>query len=370
MTETLKTLLHEQAGTVRFDLPDLDAITTAGDRQVRRRRGAGVVAGLAALAVVGGAVAVSLGGGGDDGDVQPVGRAAVTPRVTWATGTVLHTPVGDSDLGVAIRAYVRTAAGYVLTDGRGGVHSYVDGTVARVGTISEELPHLEADTDGSLVGWVDPTGAPTVVVLDLATGETRRFEGHEPALLPDGARGLDALDGRTAYWRDERGSVAVDVDSGAVRLLDEDGSGLGEVLAAEDGVLARSAPEGPGGSYDAATSGPVLQSEAGEIRLQGAFGSSVVFSPGARYVSVDADSPAVFDARTGDPVRLAVADRWFATGLEWLDDETLVTNSSQGRRAPYVLSTCTVPSGTCEDVADLGTERDWAETGLTVALGR
>uniref|UniRef100_UPI001C81F175 hypothetical protein n=1 Tax=Nocardioides stalactiti TaxID=2755356 RepID=UPI001C81F175 len=66
MTEKLKTLMDEVTGMVDHDfaLPDLDAITAAGDRTVRRRR---VTAGASALLL--GAVvatgAVLLGGRGD-----------------------------------------------------------------------------------------------------------------------------------------------------------------------------------------------------------------------------------------------------------------------------------------------------------------
>ena len=47
MTEKLQTLMREQADTVDFAAPDLDAMIAAGDRRTRHRR-LGAVAGVAA----------------------------------------------------------------------------------------------------------------------------------------------------------------------------------------------------------------------------------------------------------------------------------------------------------------------------------
>ncbi|MCW2797804.1 hypothetical protein [Nocardioides sp.] len=354
MTEKLKTLLHERAETVNFAVPDVDALTSSGDRRVRRRRGFSVLGGVAALALVGSLASTQLGGSGG-GDDDLVADDPVTARVlTWAQGSVLHTPTTSTDLGHRIRAYVSTSEGYVFTDGTGHVYSAVDGEVTEVGSITSKGPRLVADGDGTLAAWVDPSGGrPAFVVVDQSTGETQRFE--EP-----GATEVYAVDGATAYWRDDRGAVAVDLHSGATRVVNATpGTGAG-VLAAEDGALAVER----GNAGDAANDGTVISRPDGdEVILSDAYGSTAVFSTDARWVSVDADEPQVFDTRSGEPVSFDLQGRVFATGFEWLDATTLVMIASKNEAGPVELLSCTVPAGTCEStVSDLGTFDDFATT--------
>jgi len=353
MTEKLKTLLHEQAETVDFALPDLESLTRTGDRRIRRRRATGLVGGVAALAVVGGLAVTQLGGSDDvRRDATPAGDPASTARVTWAEGSVLHWPGGSTDLGHPVRAYLPTEVGYVFTDGDGAVWSAVDGVVDRVGGIESRSPRLVADHDGSLAAWVDPLGPrPRVVVLDQATGETRFFDATELETLA-------AIDGDTLYGQAGRRATSLDLASGETRPVDVPRGA--EIRAVEDGVIVSDGGYDDGGL--AANDGDLVTRPDGEVvTLHQAYGDTATFSPDARWVSIDADEPKVFDTTTGQQVDIDVAGRVFATGFEWLAPDTLVMIASKNETGPVELLTCTVPAGTCAStVPDLGSFADLA----------
>lgn len=353
MTEKLKTLLHERAETVDFAVPDVDALTRNGDRRIRRRRGAGLLGGVATLAVVGGLVMTQLGAGGGDSDHHVADDPVPARVLTWAQGSVLHTPTTSTDLGHPIRAYLPTADGYVFTDGAGAVYSAVDGAVTRVGTIATEQPRLVADHDGSLAAWVDPLGPrPRVTVLDQATDETRFYDATE-------LDSLAAIDGDTVYGTAARGALSLDLASGETHSVAVPPGA--EILAVQDGVIASDAGDDEG---DAADDGTLIRRPDGSVlTLPAAYGSSAAFSPDARWVSVDADEPMVFDTRSGKQVRMDIDGRVFATGVEWLDATTLVMIASMTETGPVELLTCTVPAGTCEQtVPDLGSFADLTPT--------
>jgi hypothetical protein len=348
MTEKLKTLLHEQAESMDFAVPDLDSLTRTGDRRIRRRRATGLVGGVAALAVVGGLAVTQLGGSDDvRRDPAPAGDPASTARVTWAEGSVLHWPGGSADLGHPIRAYLPTEVGYVFTDGAGAVFSAVEGDVSPVGTIATKQPRIVADHDGPHAAWVDPSGPlPRVAVLDQTTGETRFYDTA-------GLDSVTAIDGDTVYGQAHGTALALDLASGTTSPVDAP-SGA-EVMAAEDGVIISDTGDGDGG----ADGDLVRRPDGTVVTLHQAYTSSATFSPDARWVSIDADEPKVFDTTTGQQVDIDVAGRVFATGFEWLAPDTLVMIASRNESGPVELLTCTVPAGTCAStVPDLGSFAD------------
>lgn len=384
MTDKLRNVLHEQAETVDFAAPDLEAIARTGGRRVRRRRGAALAGGVAAVAVVAGLVIARPGGAGDADD-RVAGDPTFSAQVTWAFGSVLHTPDRARDLGHPIRAYVRTRDGIVFTDGQGAVWSYVGGEVTRVGSITANDPRplstpdgiltrsitangprLVSDPEGSLAGWVDPTGArPTFVVLDQVTGETWRNNSHTSGSMFTRANSartdvtLYALDGRTAYWHDSRGTVAVDILTGASR-----GANLGiDILAVQNGLIA--AAEG-----SVTFLGP---NESDRFPLP-VYANRGVLSPDAAYYSSDAksgdtDHPEVYDTRIHKRVPIA-DDYYFASGYEWLDNRTLVLIAQRDKTSPVQLLSCAVPEATCKvDVPDLGSYDDLGARGFTLPVG-
>ncbi len=372
MTEKLKTLMDKTADR-EFAAPDLDAITAAGDRTVRRRRAAALVGGLAALALVGTGVAAVVGDGGPEDRrdrVAVAGGEAPVGVVTWTLDRTLHTPDAAYDLGHPVKAYVRTTAGYAFADDKGHVYSFVDGYVEQIGTISAKKPRLVSDTEDSLVGWVDPSGdRPAFVVKDLAgdfettLGETSGGMG-ELADEEDPAY-LYALDARTAYLRDDRGAVAIDVDSGEAEVIDADATNGFDINGVENGLIAFT------GEEDDASAGELMigATRTDAIAMQGSWSNEAVFSPDARWVSIDADEPMVYAVSTGERVAIDIDGRAFAAGFEWLDDDTLVMAASRRLVGPLELLTCEIPAGTCaQAVGDLGTF-DELEGEIAVANG-
>ena len=352
MTEKLKNLMHAQADSVDFAMPDLDAMTRTGDRR-RRTRGVALVGGLATLAVAAALVVPGMITGNDR-----VGVPATAPppgaEVTYAVGSALHVGGTRVDVGHEISAYVRTADGFAFVDPDGTVWSWLDGQATEVGTTDARGPRLVADDEGDLVAWVDRQ-QPAVMVLDQASGEVEAFEKARPA-------DVYAIDGRTAYWRDDDGAVAVDLDTGESRIVDEQARGPRDILAVEDGLVAF------GGEGD----GPRLGTGPDDgIVLPDVYGSVGAFSPDASWFTIDADDPLVYDARTGQQVSFDL-DYGFAAGYEWLDDSTVVMIA--GRRpsndSQAVILTCTVPDGTCEPATgELGTFTELVRTGFTLPTG-
>ena len=343
MTEQLKTLMHQQADSVDFAVPDLDAMVRTGDRRRRTRR-LSALAGTAAL-VAGVAVVAPLLTPAEQA-VEPAGPASSAP-LSWVDGTTLH--LGDRvvELDFRTRAYVRTAGGYVFSDREGNVWSWVDGTSTRVGRTDPTDPHLVSDEESDLAGWLDP-GEGAYVVLD------QQLDGS--TVTHQAPRGSDpeqflAIDAGTAYWHGPDGPVAVDLGSGQTTPLD---LGRGTVADVEDGLLAVRTEDGIS-----------VRTVAGEeLRLLEDFhGELGSFSPDARRFTNDADEPQVFDLAAGQRLGLDL-DRGFATGYEWLGVDTLavIASAEASDDSRVELLVCEVPAGSCEQVAELGTFEEVVDT--------
>lgn len=350
MTEQLRTLLHDKADGMDFAVPDLDRLTADGDRRIRRRRSA-VAGGVLSVALLVGAVAVLGDRGGDDGSATVAHPAPAARPVTWAKGSVIHAGDRTIDVGHEVHAFVETSVGYVVADAAGKMWSVVDGHATEVGTANAKHPRLVADPSGTRTAWVgtgldapgrvEPSG---LQVLDQSGGRIS-IDGQSPA-----PGEVDALSGTTLYFHDDRGAVARDLVSGQERVVDPAGGrespeGQG-VVAANGDTLALRTDRGTllGTSRDHA------------VLLEQAYGSIGAFSPDGGYYSNDADSPSVWDVRTGKQVALPGMDDYaFATGFDWLDDHTLVLIAERAEGDPMVLVTCEVPDGSsCHQVATLG----------------
>jgi hypothetical protein len=218
--------------------------------------------------------------------------------------------------------------------------------------MSGKQKRLVADEEGTLVGWIRvEAGRPRFVVHDLATGEEKVFgetvEGQ--AELADAADPayFYAIDGRTAYVRDARGAVAIDVDTGAVTVVDAKARNGFSILGAENGTIAFGSVDGD------LRVGPSL---ADAVTLPGVWSSTSRFSPDGRFVAVEGDEPLVYDVATGERVSLDIGGREFGDVYEWLGPDTAVVIASRSaEHGPFEVLTCRVPSGVCEQtVPDLG----------------
>lgn len=343
MTETLKTLMHEQADSVDFAVPDLDAMVRTGDRRRRTRR-LGAVGAVAATVAGVALVATTLAPG--QRAVEPAGPAAQAAPLSWVDGSTLH--LGDRivDLDFRPRAYVRTAEGYVLSDREGRVWSWTDGDVRQVGRTDATSPHLVSDQESGLAGWFDPVEGSYAVVDQRPDGYVRHHQAP-PRSEPEDFVGIDA---GTAYWTGASGLVAFDLGTGRSTPLEVDGT----VADVEDDLLAV--------RTDAGISVRTLAGQ--EVRLLDGFhGELGSFSPDARWFTNDADEPQVLDLADGQRVGLDL-DRGFATGYEWLGAGTLavIASAEASDDSRVELMVCEVPAGTCQQVARLGTFEEVVDT--------
>lgn len=381
MTETLKTVLDREASSVVFAPPDLDAITRAGRRRVRHRRGTAALAGVAAVALVGGG-AVVLGDGGDRESVVAGGAGSAGP-VSWAVGSTIH--VGDDtiEVGHPIRAYVRTAVGFVVLDDVDNVWSVTDDGVTEIGRMTSPRPDnldqqlLASDPGGSLAGWVgeDPSGDVIVETYDQETSESRSFP--VPGARPPDDSVFFAIDDHTGYWRTPTGVVAVDLDNGrerqVVRITDDRVYDF-EVYSVENGViaftplydeliLAGRSVEGARELLDFRNRPSEGMTDPVRLSPTGAWlslGVAEVATATEETVTIDRITPEVYDVVTGERVTLDHPAGSLAIPGVWLDDDTLQVLVFHGAIGPSAsvqgaaLHACTLPRGSCEIAAELG----------------
>lgn len=216
----------------------------------RRRIGASLVALVAALTgtpLLLPAVLDASGGGGPAGAERPVVPSRVYPPLT-GEATPIENPPGPAALVVSGDQELRGSdiwgwEGRSLLVGQDGGYR-----IARtVGEASAGIGDLLLSPDGRQLAaqpWIegsqwpeDPVGQ--TAILDLATGEIRRYPGGLPvAWAPDGRSLLVmALNGDGSYWRLGRLSL-LDLDTGALRQLPEITGGY------RTGNLAAFAPDG------------------------------------------------------------------------------------------------------------------------------
>ena len=346
MTEQLRTLM-DRAASQDFAAVDLEAITAAGDRTVRRRQVATGVAGVAVLAAV--ATGAALFGGGDgDRKTDFVDDPFPTDVPMWTEGSTLHTPDRIFDLGVDVVSFVRTSEGVVFLGWEGkepfGVYSFTgEGEPERIG--ASEDTRLRADPSESYVGWLDGAdqGGPRTVVYDQRTGErvwTDATGGGQDYSFP-----LVAIDGDTAYLSEDAGPTRsvnlVSGESTTVPGLDDN-----QHLVAIEGDLAAYVDE----EVEESTGLIVGPLEAGGVQLPGSDGA--IFSPGGHWISVFGEQLNVYDAASGERVDIDTAGYANGLGYEWIDPETLLAIA--GSTEELVLLECDVTADNCDVVARLG----------------
>ncbi|MCX6399207.1 MAG: hypothetical protein NTX33_04650 [Propionibacteriales bacterium] len=344
MTEMLRTQL-ERVADRDFAAIDLDAITLAGDRRIRGRR-RGVFAGAVVALVLACAATALVAGRGDDDQVVDLPDGAPA-GLTWVVGDTLYTATASFDLGHRVQAYVRVDGGYAVLTPDGEVYSYVDGQVRRVGEGAGQT-FLVSDAEDSWVGWIDESGAtPAFVAHDLVSGRTTRQDvqadarGEEDESITDVAWFV-GIDGGTAYWSDLRGTVAVDLESGATTVLSGPGAKRW-VSGVKDGLLVRLVETASGGDL-----GSEVVDRDGKVVLpfeKGRYFGAV--SPSGRWVT--SDGPVVVELASGKsfPLQIQGTD---ALAYEWLDRDTVAAFREDGDAVD--LLTCEVETGECAVVAE------------------
>lgn len=337
MTEKLKTLLHERAEKIDFAVPDVDAMTRAGDRSRRTRR---ITAGsVAALVIVGALAATRLGG---DSGTEGIGVASdpgTAVPITWTSGSVLHEGNRTTDLGHDVDAFVRTTAGYVFAS-QGDVYETTSTGVQKIGQIDRAHPQLVSDPEGTLAGWVQ-RGSGEYVVHDLAADVTS-VEQVAPTANDISMPSFVAIDANTAYWLESDGVAAHDLSTGSSTPLAPGASAQKWLIDAQDGVLAL---------YDRGVQVGTSFADARPLPDQMAGGG--VLSPDGTYYAPDDEQLKVIDVATGRDLAPALDDYFFSTGYEWLNQDTVaVIALKHSEQDPLTLLSCTVSTRACTVVAD------------------
>ncbi|MDN5851961.1 MAG: hypothetical protein L0K86_03780 [Actinomycetia bacterium] len=359
MNDLLSDTMRNRAEGVGRPLVDLDAVMKSGERR-RKRRGALVVAGAAAVCAIVGVGAVQVAGTSDGAEAPGyAGKSSFVERKpTYATGSTIHYGNQQIDVDTKIHAFIQTDDGFVLGDPRGAV-LFADGeSVQEIGDSRKESP-LVADESGSYAAWVDNTndGPPEFVVYDTSTltEVVRTSEGNRPGkdAVVGGHPRVIAVDGDRVYVRNARGLARIDIPSGHSELLrpgvDEDA----EIVDVEDGLRLRRIFTGNPDLGESEPPGVIVRGQSGES-LVVAGGRDL--SPGAHYVTSDAtDSEQIYDTRTGDEVVLDTEEYGFQFVTRWIDADTAVVGVLKDPDAanPEIsMLTCELPSGECEVAAD------------------
>lgn len=338
MTEQLKTML-DRAAAQHFDQVDVDAITAAGDRTVRRRRIVTGAAGVAALVVLGVGAAVIADGGDDRADFTDDPFRTDVPM--WTEGSVLHTPDATYDLGVDVFTFVRTSEGIVFTgqisEERLGVYSFTgEGDPDKIG--ETEDPHLRSDPDGPYAGWLDQSGdRPEALVVDQSTGEE---VWSAPARL-ENSYPIVTIDGAMAYLADadEHPTRVVNLSTGEESDLADPGPYFMDV----EGDLTAYLLESPA-SADLVIE--IRRPGEATVKIENEDGGLGVFSPDGRWISGSAEHVSVYDTATGEPV--ADFTDLEGYGYGWADHDTLlvVAEAPEDNDVLQLLS-CEIPAGDC-----------------------
>jgi hypothetical protein len=378
MTESLKSLLGEQAASVAFKPPDLDAIAHDHTRHVRRRRAVTALAAVAVVAVMASA-AIGLSARNDRRPDLPANPLPTT-GASWAMGSTIHSGGDAIEAGHEVHAYVRTSVGFVTVDRSDNVYSVTSQGVTLIGRAAAvpagggDRLRLVSDPRGTLAGWVaEDQSALVLRIHDQATGQTRSYETARA--IGFGGVSFFAIDDRTAYWRiaTRDAVLAVDVDTGTERLLASgDRARNLEIWSVEGGVLAFSPDHQPGGNVTSISVGRSIDetrtftlgenNEANdEVRLSptGAWLAYLLFEFDGppQHDVVRAFTAQVRNASTGDLAALNVPATSLVIPVTWLGDSTLQVlgiGMAPGQTVQQgKMYACEVPSGSCEVAADL-----------------
>ncbi|UUZ58942.1 hypothetical protein [Nocardioides sp. B-3] len=314
MTDLLTELMHDKADSL--GPPDLDVLEMVreGNRRVGRRRNAVIGATVAAVVVAAFAVPTMLVNGRDTArDVAPA-SAFATPQPAFATGSIVHVGTEQFDVGQPVQSLFVTTEGIVFAIDDGTVFA-TDGTGQPEEIGTADLGRGSLIGNGSRAVWIDPQpgGAPVFTVFDRATGETMEADYDTAG---EGATEyhptLFAIDGDDVYFRDARGVIRWNVESG-------DLTGLGrpegaEIFDVKSGVIAHSLPHNTDYEVFAATE----------------------FGAGA--------PPRRHGGPRAQPVgERCCWDRW-TTAVPW--SRTRVTARSRRCRRPATASSCPTPGWT------------------------
>jgi hypothetical protein len=344
MTDVLRETLEERGRAIPWQ--DVDSLVAAGDRRVRRRRVAGVVAAAAVVAVLAVVAPLALGGLGTD-RAQVAADAYDPAAPSWAVDGIVHVGDLEVDLGEQPGAYVLTEAGVVWIDAAYDVLLTDPSGNTEVLGASEDPFSVSLVTDGRYVGWLDREAEEFVGYDTVSrTVAARRPYTAGGRSSPAEMSQLIALDDGVLWTYDQVGRVNTALD--LTRPYRED-------LALGEDPRNRALLDVAGGAYVREAAGRRVRVET----IDGDAGHSVpgklgaILSPNATYVVTQPrDEFVVYGVEDALPRLEANKDNLFVP-VRWLDDETLeYLGSSPDRDGALDVLTCSVSRMSCKTVAE------------------
>ncbi|WP_299050059.1 hypothetical protein [uncultured Nocardioides sp.] len=343
MTDVLRETLEERGRATPWE--DVDALVAAGDRRVRRRRVAGVVAVAAVVAVLAVVTPIALGGLGQD-RTQVASEAFDPSAPSWAVDGLVHVGDLEVDLGEQPGAYVLTDAGIVWIDAAYDVRlTDPTGDTERIGS-STDPAAVALVTDGRYVAWLD-RDEEEFFGYDTAAGKVAGTTRYEEAPRSTGAElpQLIALDeGRLwTYNPIANENVASDLSVPGSPQVAGLSYGRQAALDVSAGRTAISA------SKESVEVMPLVEGPTRTVPGR----DGAILSPDATYVVTQPRQDfEVFEVETGVRVLRLDEDESLAP-LRWLSDRTLEALAVDPvGDEPVDVVTCFVPRGTCETVAE------------------
>ena len=354
-------------------MPDVDALTRAGDRRLRRRRW-GTVGACAAAAVAVAVLASNLSAT----SVRRIRRPAPDATLPGDLGrpAARHVRPGPRHLVVGTRssttatspstwarpidAFVRTQIGFVVRDSDGEVWE-VDGDMQqRIGQRRREAPAAgqRRGDAGRRLGRPDRRhpgvrGArPRHRRHDaVRRGHRRRTWAPWPTRRTRRTSTRSTAD--TAYWRDERGAVATDLETGDVRVIDADarnGFDIVDVRGRPDRVLRGAGHRDRGQSAE-------------RRRHDARRGATAAWPTSPRTPATTPPTPTrpqVCDTRPASRCASTSRATAFSTAFDWIGNDTVVVLAVEDRAvARSSCSPAPCPVGRCTAyVDDLGTTEE------------
>lgn len=344
MTERLSTLLHDEATALDVPPPTAAAVLSRGRRLQRRRRTATWGAGLAALAVIGGAAvtASSLGAADTATDDAPaVAQPGAGPA--FSIGTTVYLDGGRTRATVddrSIKSLYYTSAGLLVRHGNnpysdgGGPQRFSlvtpEGAVRPISVVTEETV-AATDPEQPYLAYAETTGGTTEVVLRDLRDDTEVARVALPSGLSWGGWPAPpvALSGDLVYVGTDDTMRAVNWRTGEITEVDTVDPGYPDI----SGGRSVSGGEQEVTVVDVATGDTLL-----DVPLDD-FGFGTL-SPDGHFLKVESgmDSGAgvdVYDVETGASVTIK------GEGFGWSPDSELF--SVHGSR----LSICEPTAGEC-----------------------
>lgn len=345
MTDDLRTMLHDEAGTLLVSDAPAGEILGAG-RALRRRRRATVGAATAAVLVAAG-VGITMIHEKPDTRFEPADAGVLAGTTPTLLGNTVHLG-GNTQVTLPGQptTLLYTSAGLVVPTaanihGAPPYHLTVvspDGQARRL-AVTVDAFVVASDPGTPYVAWVNHTTQGLVVMVhDVVTDrDVAQVSLHGSYSSPIREQRRLWLDGATVYVAADGGGYAVDWRTGQVR--------------AEPTLDWRRVVGVRGGHLVDARARRVVDAGTGRVllRYESSRGATPYLSPDGRYLEVagpqDDGTTYVYDVDTGRKVALSVqSDYW-----GWTPDgraATIVDNGDRPLRTSLVV--CDPVSGHCD----------------------